>query len=651
MFARPISWALLSGVQQTPKAMRAFVMAVPVVVTPTAVRAQAANTGRGVLASRWMLVIIVLLCELLPAGAAWAADEHKRVLVLYSTRRDAEFSVIGEGELPKILDIGLKRDLDYYSEFIDVTRFPDPTYRDAFRDFVRLKYQGIAFDLVVAMGDVATEFITTNRDQLFKNIPVVFLANSAEARITSNASGFILERNFADTLRLVEQLQPDVRSIFVVAGGAPADRAFEQIARSQFKPFESRFTFTYLSALTTSELEQQLTALPDHSIVYYLLVTEDGAGDKFHPLDFVDRVTTAANRPTYAWVDSTMGRGVVGGSLYIQKAAIERIGQLALRVLNGERPDSIAASTLNLNVAQVDWRALKRFAIDEARVPAGTLVLFREPGIWDRYKIYILGAIAILLVQSGLIAGLLLQRIRRRRAEGELRTSEEELRASYERVREMGGRLLHAQESERARIARELHDDISQQVSLLVIDIGILRGNVEPQTKALTDDALNRAEGIVRSVHDLSHRLHPPKLRLIGLVAALRDLQQEMSQAGTPIAFTHEHVPQPLPLELTLCLFRVAQEALQNAHKYSHARHVTVQLRGDSEGLTLTITDNGVGFEVEEAWGKGLGLISMGERLEAIGGTFTIASKPGEGTKVNVFVPLSVIQAADPVAV
>ena len=601
--------------------------------------------------SQWLVVGVVVLCELAPAGTAWAADEHKRVLVLYSTRRDAEFSIVGENELPRILDVGLKRDLDYYSEFIDVARFPDTSYRTAVGDFLRLKYQGVTFDLVVAMGDVATEFVTTNRDQLFKGIPAVFLANSPEARITSNASGFILERNFTDTLRLVEQLQPDVRSVFVVTGGGEADRAFEQMARSQFKPFESRFTFTYLAGLTVSELERQLAALPDHSVVYYVLVTEDGAGDKFHPLDFVDRVTTAANRPTYAWVDSTMGRGVVGGSLYLQKAAIERIGQLALRILHGERPDSIATSTVNLSVPQVDWRVLKRFAIAEARVPAGTLVLFREPSVWDRYKIYILAALAILLVQSGLIAGLLFQRVRRRSVEGELRNSEEALRRSYERVREIGGRLLHAQESERTRIARELHDDISQQMSLLVIDLGMLRANVQAQTKALTNEALNRAEGIIRSVHDLSHRLHPPKLRLIGLVAALRDLQHEMSQLGVPITFTHEQVPQPLPLELTLCLFRVAQEALQNAHKYSHALHVSVELRGDTEGLTLTISDDGIGFEVEEAWGKGLGLISMGERLEAIGGTFTISSKPGEGTKVRVFVPLSVIQAADAVAV
>ena len=94
-----------------------------------------------------------------PRAFAWAADEHKRILVLYSTRRDAEFSIVGEDVLPKILDAGLGRDLDYYSEFIDVTRFPDPSYRVAFGDFIRLKYQGIPFDLVIAMGDVAAAFV------------------------------------------------------------------------------------------------------------------------------------------------------------------------------------------------------------------------------------------------------------------------------------------------------------------------------------------------------------------------------------------------------------------------------------------------------------------------------------------------------------
>ena len=119
--------------------------------------------------SHVMLVLAVVLCELAPASFAWAADEHKRILVLYSTRRDAEFSIVGEDVLPKILDVGLGRDLDYYSEFIDVTRFPDPSYRVAFGDFIRLKYQGVAFDLVIAMGDVAAAFVDTDRVRLFQS--------------------------------------------------------------------------------------------------------------------------------------------------------------------------------------------------------------------------------------------------------------------------------------------------------------------------------------------------------------------------------------------------------------------------------------------------------------------------------------------------
>ncbi len=114
----------------------------------------------------------------------------------------------------------------------------------------------------------------------------------------------------------------------------------------------SRFAFTYLAALRASDLEERVATLPEHSAVYYVLVTEDGAGDKFHPLEFVERVTAAANRPTYSWVDSGVDHGILGGDLYVQKAAIESVGRLALRVLHGERADSIPTSAIDLNVVQ-----------------------------------------------------------------------------------------------------------------------------------------------------------------------------------------------------------------------------------------------------------------------------------------------------------
>ena len=170
------------------------------------------------------------------------------------------------------------------------------------------------------------------------------------------------------------------------------------------------------------------------------------------------------------------------------------------------------------------------------------------------------------------------------------------------------------------------------------------------QANGLTEEALNRAHGIARSVHDLSHRLHPAKLRLIGLVSALHGLQRELSRSDFAVTFTHDTVPSALPPDLTLCLFRIVQEALQNAIKHSRA-HPGGAFERQLGWPALTIVDDGVGFDVNAAWGKGLGLMSMVERLEAVGGTLEIRSKPGTGTRLEVRAPLRVEQDTKTVAV
>jgi signal transduction histidine kinase len=594
--------------------------------------------------ARWLLPIAVVLAELQSAGAAWAAQRQKQVLVLYSTRRDSQIVIVGERELPRILDSGLGEGVDYYSEYIDRARFPDMLYQTGFRDFLRLKYERHLFDLVIAMDDIALEFVGANRNELFLGTPVVFFASSPVTRHIPNSTGAIAHLNLSGTLALALQLQPDTQRVFVVSS---ADNIYESLARVQFQSFEPRLTITYLTGLATKELEARLATLPKHSIIYYMSVGRDGEGEFFHPLEYLDRLAAVANAPIYCWVDSAMDHGIVGGSLKDQKAETEAVGQLGLRVLRGERADDIPTLSPDLNVNQVDWRQLRRWGISEARVPAGTLVRFREPSAWDRYKVYIVGAAALLLAQTVLIAGLLVQKSRRRQAEEQVHASQAQLRTSYERIRDLGARLLDAQETERARIARELHDDVSQQIALLTIDLELLGNGDQFQSEKLAAEALNRAHDIARSVHDLSRRLHPAKLRLIGLISALQSLQRELSHSEIAITFTHDGVPSALPPDLTLCLFRVVQEALQNALKYSRAREVSVHLTGGPKALTLTIADDGVGFDVEAAWGKGLGLISMSERLDAVGGTLEIHSKPGAGTRLEVRVPAHVVQSSE----
>jgi len=593
---------------------------------------------------RWLWPSLLALAIAGPAEVARAQDVQRQVLVLYSARRDAQVVTVSEREFPLILDQGLQEDLDYYSEYIDRARFPDASYKSAFRDFLRLKYKNKRFDLVIAVQDIALEFARENRAELFRDTPIVFLASSATKRVP-NSTGIVANVDLGSTLAFITQLQPDVRHVFVVSGTEVGDKEYDNLAREQFRTFEPHLTITYLSGLPTRDLEQRLSALPEHSAIYYLVVNRDGAGDYFHPLEYLDRMAAAANAPIYCWVDSALDHGIVGGSLKSQQAQAEAVARLALRVLHGEAADSIPVISPKLNVNQVDWRQLRRWRISEARVPAGTLVRFRELSVWERYRGYILGVIALLVAQSLLITGLLVHRGRRRTAETQLRSREAELRTSYNRIRDLGQRLLHAQEAERSRIARELHDDFAQQLALLAINLEqITDSGSHRDFSALAQAALDRLHSLARGMRDLSHRLHPAKLQLIGLVPSLASLQRELSRPDFTIRFSHENVPAPLPHEVTLCVYRIVQEALQNAIRHSAAREVSVSLRRIGNRLALTIADDGVGFDVNAAWGKGLGLLSMAERLESVDGSVEIQSLPGAGTRVDVTVPVPSLQ-------
>ncbi len=177
------------------------------------------------------------------------------------------------------------------------------------------------------------------------------------------------------------------------------------------------------------------------------------------------------------------------------------------------------------------------------------------------------------LIQSGLIAGLLIQRSRRRRAEGALRVNEHALQVSQEDTRRLAGRIIAAQEVERARIARELHDDISQKVALLAMDIHQLALSEAPGLRGRANIMADRAAEIGTDLHNLSYELHPAKLQILGLVPATQyALPRLRHTAQTEYRLHARIVPPNVPADPALCLFRIAQEALQNVVKHSGAR-------------------------------------------------------------------------------
>jgi PAS domain S-box-containing protein len=207
-------------------------------------------------------------------------------------------------------------------------------------------------------------------------------------------------------------------------------------------------------------------------------------------------------------------------------------------------------------------------------------------------------------------------------------------------------RLIEAQEQERTRIARELHDDINQQIALVTISLeqSVLRlSDNEAEIRAPIHAARERLLDLGKDVQALSRRLHSSKLDYLGLTAAARSLCKEIGeQHKVEIHFSEAGVPRDLPKQISLCLFRVLQEALQNAVKYSRARQFIVELHSASRQIQLVVKDRGVGFDLrEEAKRNGLGLTSMRERLQAIGGMLSINSHVGEGTTVEACVPLT----------
>ncbi len=217
-------------------------------------------------------------------------------------------------------------------------------------------------------------------------------------------------------------------------------------------------------------------------------------------------------------------------------------------------------------------------------------------------------------------------------------------RQAEEAAKSLSGRLIHAQEAERIRLARELHDDLNQSLALLAVELDMF-GQKPPATSSEVRERMRGLSEQVRnlssSVHRLSHELHPAKLEQLGLVAAVRGLCRELGAAhGIAIEFEPHAVPRSMRDEIALCLYRIVQEGLQNVIKHSGSTAATVELISNENELCLIVSDQGCGFDSMVATDEGsLGLVSMRERVRLVGGQISIQSRNGEGTRIKVQVP------------
>jgi two-component system sensor histidine kinase UhpB len=231
------------------------------------------------------------------------------------------------------------------------------------------------------------------------------------------------------------------------------------------------------------------------------------------------------------------------------------------------------------------------------------------------------------------------------------RRTEQALRQSYEQNQDLGGRLINAQEDERARIARDLHDDLSQQLAAVAIIASGLRRKIgQPGVESEVEQSFamlqERTAAAATAVRNLSHELHPGLLKQLGLTETLRShCADSERQHQVTITFSPGDGLDSLDSDVALCLFRVVQEALTNALRHARARTIGVSVVTTAESVELSVVDDGIGFVASERAKNGLGLRSIHERVRFMRGNVSVDSRPGAGTRVLVRIPIGTAQS------
>jgi len=524
--------------------------------------------------------------------------------------------------------------LELYLENLETTLFTDVTAQEELRNWYGHKYRDRQIDVIVVIGPEPLRFLLEARSQFFKGVPVVFCGSFATqvdtSRMDADFTGSWIQPDVPKTVDAALRLLPHTKRLVVVGGSSLYDKGVEQEVEKELSLYRATLDIQFLTALSMNETLEQVKKLPADSIVLFTSFWQDGVGHRYSNAGVaLPMVAETSSAPVFGIADSYIGRGVVGGySVQFAdqgKIAAEFVG----KILEGKKPSEIPPVTAPSKY-MFDWSVLRRWHLRESDLPQGSIVFNRQLSLIEQYKWQVAGII-LLITSLAVFSGYLLWHIRMRK------------QAEFELL-QLTGRLIDAQEDERRRIARDIHDDINQRLAMLAVGLEGASQQLDvgsEEVRSKLDSLWEAASQLGIDLHNLSHNLHSSTLDNLGLVAGVSGLCREFSEhTGVTVVFQGPDIP-PLSPQLSLCLFRVVQEALQNVKKHSGSDKATVNLEINSDVLHLTISDDGKGLAAAKGAVKhpGLGIQSMRERLRLIGGTLKLQSEIGHGTVVDVRVP------------
>jgi len=564
--------------------------------------------------------------------AAAPTKEVRRILILNEVGTSyPAIPIINEGIQTALNDSPYR--LEFYSEYMDTGLFPDPADQQEFRDFYLRKYQKRKPDVIITVGPSPLKFMQEVHQKAFPGVPIVFclptVGGLGAPALDSDFTGVENDMAPAKTLETALRLQPGTEHVVVVGGVANYDRQQLANVKTELKAFTDHLDITYMTELAMPDLLECLRHLPSHTLVLLSSVSMDAAGTRFKSNETGSLVAAAANAPVFSLFDVYLNHGEVGGYLSSLSEQGKVAGAMALKLISGAKPQDIPRVN-GVNTNMFDWRALKRWGIRESDLPLGSVVLFREISVWERTKRIWASGLLIILALSLLATY--------------LQYSRSELKKSRDTQVQLSGHLIKVQEKERSRLASELHDDFNQRLAVLALGLQNTAETLpdSPDTLKQTLDEFSQSVcELGADLHSLSHRLHSSTLETLGLITGLKALCGEFgAKQGIEVDFTTEDIPRSVRPEVALCLFRIAQEGLQNLKKHSGTKRAQLSVRHMSDRLFLSLCDQGRGFDANKLEKPGLGILSMQGRARLLGGQFEIHSKPGKGTQIEAWVPL-----------
>jgi PAS domain S-box-containing protein len=382
-----------------------------------------------------LLAIVTAPCSVHAQTPSPTALQDKRVLVLHPLEANVPVSESTDRGIRAALDAGGVGIRNQFLEFLDLARNPALGHREKLVQLMRLRYGHRKVDVIITMYPDGLRFLLNDCGGIFPGVPILALYMPERVDLPKTSQPIIYNSprpDIAGTFETALNLFPDTKHVYVVGGAHEMDRARQAEARRHLQKWAGRLEARYLTNMPLADILAAVSSAPPKTIVTILSFNHDATGRVMTVIEAAKKVGEASRAPVFGLYDVMLGHGILGGSLVSYEDIGTRAGQVALDLLRGKTVESIGG---DLNVPpepMFDWRELKRWNVSLGSVPPGSRIINREYTLWERYQLWVLAALAALVLQALVIAGLLIQRRERHAAETALQESEERLRMAVD---------------------------------------------------------------------------------------------------------------------------------------------------------------------------------------------------------------------------